>query len=151
MSKTITLKPRMSEKAYGLTQARNVYVFDVDTSLNKHTVASSVAAQFDVTVSKINMAKVKGKSKRTLSKKGRVVRKGSNSDYKKAYVTLGQGDTLPFFEAAEKEAEEEQASQEKMTAVMEKQSAKEAKKDDKPARRGLHLPNRRSGRRGEDK
>ena len=30
MDKTLVLKPRMSEKAYGLSQAHNTYVFDVD-------------------------------------------------------------------------------------------------------------------------
>ncbi|MGH7195893.1 MAG: 50S ribosomal protein L23 [Candidatus Saccharimonadales bacterium] len=151
MSQSLVLKPRMSEKAYGLTQTRNVYVFDVATDVNKHTVARSVADQFKVSVDKVAIMKVKGKAKRTISKKGRVVLRGSNSDFKKAYVTLKKGDSLPFFEAAEKEAEASEAKQEKMSAAMDKQAAKAAKKDDQPARRGLRLPSRRSGSRGGDK
>jgi ribosomal protein L23 len=137
MSKSVLLKPRMSEKAYGLTQAKNVYVFDVDPGLNKHTVARSVAEQFDVSVISVNMAKVKGKAKRTIAKKGRKVYSGREALSKKAYVTLKQGQTLPFFEAAEQEAEKDQAKQEKLTAAMEKQTEKEAKKQAKTGRRGL--------------
>lgn len=114
--KTITLIPRVSEKAYGLSQLENVktYVFVVPKSANKHTVARAVAAQYDVTVIDVRITNVKGKVKQTYRKGGRP-QDGQRSDIKKAYVTLKAGDELPLFidEAAEdakaKEAQEKAA------------------------------------------
>ena len=97
MEKTTLLRPRLSEKTFGLANAHTVYVFDVPTGANKQTVAAAVTAQFEVTVVNVNMTNVKGKSKRTVRKGGRAV-SGQQSDRKKAYVTLKEGDKLPFFE-----------------------------------------------------
>jgi large subunit ribosomal protein L23 len=116
MDKTIVLKPRMSEKAYGLSQQRNTYVFDVsganDNKINKHTVARAVTAQFDVVVIKVNIANIDGKAARVVSKGGRRVSKGHRSDVKKAYVTLAEGNSLPFFDAIDAaEAKEAKAAE----------------------------------------
>jgi large subunit ribosomal protein L23 len=97
MEKTTLLRPRLSEKTFGLAKTNTVYVFDVPGDANKLTVAAAVAAQFEVTVVNVNMANVKGKAKRTIRKGGRAV-SGQQSDRKKAYVTLKEGDSLPFFE-----------------------------------------------------
>lgn len=133
MNKTFALKPRMSEKAYAVSQRRNVYVFDVPAELNKHTIANAVAAQFEVSVISVRIANVKGKAKRTIAKKGRVVYKGRNNDVKKAYVTLKQGNSLPIFAAVEEAEAKEKATEAKVSKAMEKQ----AQKASKPARRGL--------------
>ena len=146
MDKQIVLKPRMSEKAYGLSQS-GVYVFNVPSSVNKHTVASAVAAQFDVVVQTVNITNLKGKTKRTISKKGRRVKRGAQSDFKKAYVTLKKGDSLPFFASVEKAEEKEKTTQEKVTKAMEKQ----AEKDAKPAHRGLHLRHKKDESAGDEK
>jgi len=100
MEKTTLLRPRLSEKTFGLANAGNVYVFDVPVSANKQTVAAAVTAQFEVTVVNVNMTNVKGKAKRTIRKGGRAV-SGQQSDRKKAFVTLKQGDKLPFFDTEE--------------------------------------------------
>jgi large subunit ribosomal protein L23 len=126
MNKEVTLKPRMSEKAYGLSQARNTYVFDVPGNANKHVVARAVEAQFKVSVTEVNIANVKGKSKRTVFKRGRA-KQGSQSDVKKAYVTLKKGDSLPIFAAVEEAAEK----QEKVAELAEKAAEKRAKKEKK--------------------
>ena len=97
------LKPRISEKAYGLAQARNVYVFQVPVDAGKLEVSQAVTAQFDVQVLDVNIMNVKGKVKRTIRRGGRPTM-GKRADFKKAYVTLKAGDTLPIF-AAEEEAE----------------------------------------------
>lgn len=128
MDKTIVLKPRLSEKAYGLANARNTYVFDVPGDANKHTVARAVGAQFTVTVTEVNIANIKGKAKRTVRKNGRASA-GRQSDIKKAYVTLKAGDSLPLF-AAEEEAEAKEAKQ---TEKLAKASEKDAKKASKQA------------------
>ncbi|HUD10086.1 MAG TPA: 50S ribosomal protein L23 [Candidatus Saccharimonadales bacterium] len=142
MDKQVYLKPRMSEKAYAMSQ-NGVYVLDIPASLNRHTVASAVAAQFDVTVIKVNITNIKGKAKRTVSQKGRRINRGSDSSVKKAYITLKEGDSLPFFEAVEQAEEKQQATQEKVSKAMEKQAEK-AEKKSKPGRRGLHLPHKKT-------
>ena|SRR5688572_20305514 len=100
MEKLTLLRPRLSEKTFGLANTNTVYVFDVPASANKHTVAAAVTAQFEVAVVNVNMTNVKGKSKRTVRKGGRAVN-GQQSDRKKAYVTLKEGEKLPFFETPE--------------------------------------------------
>jgi large subunit ribosomal protein L23 len=102
MSKTTLLRPRLSEKSYGLAMVKTVYVFDVPADANVHTVASAVAAQFDVTVTKVNILNIKGKAKRLVRKGGRPVN-GQRSDIKKAYVTLAEGQKLPFFDEPEED------------------------------------------------
>ncbi len=118
MARSMTLKPRMSEKAYGMSQIRNTYVFEVPKEANKHEVAVAVAKQFDVTVETVNITLTKGKVKRTYRRGGRPV-VGRDNDVKKAYVRIKAGDTIPVF-AAEEVA---QADNEKAT----KKAKKEAK------------------------
>jgi ribosomal protein L23 len=48
----------------------------------------------------------KGKAKRTVRKGGRPAQ-GRESDFKKAYVTLKEGDSIPLFAAGEEEVKEE--------------------------------------------
>ena len=111
MSKTILLRPRLSEKTYGLGITKNVYAFDVPHDANKHTVADAVEAQFEVKVTAVNMTNIKGKVKRTIRKGGRPVM-GTRSDIKKAYVTLAEGQHLPFFD----EPADEKAGKDKKAA-----------------------------------
>lgn len=124
--KAIALKPRMSEKAYGVSQA-GVYVFDVPKSANKHTIARAVSAQYSVTVATVAVATVKGKAKRTVRKSGRSVT-GRQSDSKKAYVTLKKGDKLPIFDAIEAEQAKAEKSQERIDKAAEKADKKASKK-----------------------
>ncbi|MDZ7744931.1 MAG: 50S ribosomal protein L23 [Candidatus Saccharibacteria bacterium] len=105
--KIMTLKPRMSEKTYALSQEKNVYVFDVPKDANKTTVAHAVKQQFGVKVTDVNITNIKGKSKRTVRRGGRPIA-GRQSDVKKAYVVLDSKDSIPVFaavEEAEKKAE----------------------------------------------
>lgn len=128
MSKTITLKPRLNEKTYGLASS-GVYVFDVERSVNKHSIARAVESQFEVTVTEVNTANIVGKSKRVRNISGTRLQNtlGSRNDFKKAYVTLAEGQGLPFFDAIEEEEQKEQAVQEKV----DKAAAKQAEKDEK--------------------
>ncbi len=136
MSKTISLRPRLSEKSYSLSTSR-VYVFDIPKGINKHSVAGAVEAQFDVKVSTVNVANIPGKPKRTVSITGKRSKNstGKRSDIKKAYVTLMDGYSLPFFAAVEEAEVQEKATQ----AKVEKAVAKQVDKAAKPARRGLKL------------
>ncbi len=96
MSLSMILKPRVSEKAYGLSQKGNTYVFQVPGDANKLTIAAAIAEQFKVTVVGVNITNLKGKTKRTVRKGGRSTT-GSRSDIKKAYVSLKDGDSIAIF------------------------------------------------------
>lgn len=123
MSKSLVLKPRMSEKAYGLSQVRNTYVFDVPSDANKHTVARAVSAQYEVTVTNVNVANISGKSKRTVRKNGRSA-PGRQNSIRKAYVTLKHGDSMPIFAAIEKDAEKAEKASESAAKLQAKASKK---------------------------
>ncbi|CAN5152414.1 hypothetical protein BH09PAT3_BH09PAT3_2740 [soil metagenome] len=130
MDKHIALKPKLSEKTYSMSLNR-VYAFEVPVDVNKHTVARAVESQFEVVVTEVNIMNKIGKSKRTISKGGRRAANGREAATKKAYVTLAEGNSLPFFAAVE-EAEEKQAeTQAKVDKVVAKSAAKEAKKEAK--------------------
>jgi large subunit ribosomal protein L23 len=129
MDKTLILTPRLSEKVYGASQKQNTYVFDVPKSANKHSVARAVVAQYEVTVEDVNVVVVKGKTKRTVRKRGRVA-KGKQNDVKKAYVRLKEGDSLPIFAGVEEAAEKQERVQELAEKATEKR-AKDAEKEKK--------------------
>lgn len=127
MSTQMPLLPRLSEKAVAVSAGR-VYVFVVPSDANKHSVARAVEAQFDVTVTTVNISVLKGKSKRTISNKGRRSLAGRTADLKKAYVTLAEGQKLPIFDAIEEEEAKTAETQEKLAKAVEKQADKGAKK-----------------------
>ncbi|MBC7581482.1 50S ribosomal protein L23 [Aeromicrobium sp.] len=127
MYKQIILKPRMSEKAYGQSQMSNTYVFDVPNDVNKHSVAHAVEMQYEVVVKSVNVANIPGKAKRTVYKGGKAVA-GHQSDFKKAYVTLAEGNTLPIFAAIEEEDAKVEATQVKVDKAAAKVADKAAKK-----------------------
>ena len=116
---SIALLPVLSEKSYKLSQERNRYVFKVPMDVNLHTVASAVTAQFKVDVEKVNMTVVKGKAKNTNRKGGRPL-VGRTNTYKKAYVLLQAGQSIPIFQAEE--------DQEKAQAKADAKSKKRGKK-----------------------
>ena len=136
MSKSIVLRPRLSEKTYSQSENR-VYVVEIPKDVNKHTVARAIEAQFEVKVSKVNITNIPGKAKRIVSISGKRYQNstGKRSDIKKAYVTLAEGHSLPFFAAVE----EAEAQEEKVQAQVDKAASKAAAKEEKKAtpRRGL--------------
>jgi large subunit ribosomal protein L23 len=133
--KTVTLRPRLNEKTYGLADSR-VYVFDVERDVNKHGIARAVEAQFEVKVVSVNTTNIGGKAKRIVSITGKRMKnaEGNRSDIKKAYVTLAEGHSLPFFNAIEEEEQKEQAVQEKVDKAVAKQADKDAKKSAKASK-----------------
>jgi large subunit ribosomal protein L23 len=96
----ITLIPRVSEKAYAASQ-QNTYVFDVPSAVNKQQVAETVASQYGVKVSKVNVVVVKGKPVRSFRGKRAQPGKAWRKTSKKAYVTLVSGDSIKLFDEEE--------------------------------------------------
>lgn len=101
MDKFVTLKPRISEKAYALSEQVNVYIFDVPSDANKFDVAQAVNTQYEVSVTNVRIASVPGKAVRSYRNRGRRSINSKRSDIRKAYVTLKEGDKLPIFAAVE--------------------------------------------------
>lgn len=95
MPKSLTLIPKISEKALGRTTDK-VYVFMVPIDSSKERIARAVEAQFDVTVKKVRLMVVKGKSKNSMRKRLQPL-EGKRADAKKAYVTLSKGN-IPMLE-----------------------------------------------------
>ncbi|MCG2633962.1 MAG: 50S ribosomal protein L23 [Gammaproteobacteria bacterium] len=84
----VLLSPHISEKASVIAGANNQYVFKVVADATKSEVKAAVEKMFEVNVGGVQMLNVKGKSKRF----GRSM--GRRSDWKKAYVTLGEGQEI---------------------------------------------------------
>jgi large subunit ribosomal protein L23 len=89
----ILIQPLLTEKMTGLTSKRQ-YAFKVDLNANKITIGRAVEKKFNVNVTSVRTANVKGKIKSQMSKRGRIA--GRRSDWKKAIVTLKEGQTIDF-------------------------------------------------------
>jgi large subunit ribosomal protein L23 len=84
-------RPLVTEKSTRLSE-RNKYVFEVDKRANKDQVRLAVEKAFNVGVIDVNVIKVHGEAKRM--GKRQVVAPA----WKKAIVTLKEGDKIQFFE-----------------------------------------------------
>ena len=80
--------PRVSEKTARLQEVSNQYVFEVATTATKADVKAAIEQIFEVKVESVNVVNVKGKQKAFRSRMGR------RSDWRKAYVTLADGQTI---------------------------------------------------------
>jgi len=88
----IIRRPIITERSTALQGMSNQYVFEVDRGANKHEIARAVKLLFDVTVLNVRTLRVKGKPKRL------GVFSGRRPDWKKAIVTLKEGDRIEVFE-----------------------------------------------------
>ena len=86
--------PLISEKGTLLTESANQVLFKVRPDANKIEVKRAVETLFKVKVEQVRMARYLGKVRRI----GRSM--GRRPDWKKAYVTLKEGDKIDFFGGA---------------------------------------------------
>ena len=86
--------PLISEKGTALAESANQFLFRVRPDANKIEVKYAVETLFKVKVVDVRMARYLGKIRRI----GRSM--GRRSDWKKAYVTLKEGDKIDFFGGA---------------------------------------------------
>ncbi len=99
--KMTLIKPVITEKATKMADKENVYSFVVDMASNKIEVRKAVEAMFNVTVKAVNTSVIPAKKKNRSTK--RAVLRGARSAYKKAYVTLAQGETIDIYGAVEED------------------------------------------------
>ncbi len=88
----IILRPIISEKSYDMIND-NRFTFEVEKKATKPQIAQAITEIFGVTVTKVNTMNVAGKPRRLRAAKG------TTRSWKKAIVTLKEGDSIPFFEA----------------------------------------------------
>jgi large subunit ribosomal protein L23 len=91
----IIIKPIVTEKATALSEKLNRFSFRVDKEANKIEIKKAVEAMYGVTVESVNTAILPGKKKNRFTKGG--VINGRTSAFKKAVVTLKEGDTIDFY------------------------------------------------------
>ena len=125
------LEPRATEKTY-MEQTKRTYVFPVDKSATKQSVAALVEKEFGVTVTDVRILTRKGK--KTRFSKGKHAYPGITfrQDKKFAYVTLKDGDKIKVFDEPEEKKEEKKVKKE-ADAKEAKKAVKTAKKADKNA------------------
>ena len=91
----IIIRPIITEKITELGDKRQ-YAFEVPLNVNKIEVGKAVEKKFNVKVTSIRTAVVKGKRKTQLTRRGRF--EGHTKTWKKAIVTLKEGDKIDYFE-----------------------------------------------------
>jgi len=88
-------KPLITEKMTALTEGQNRYGFVVDSKANKLEIKEAVEKMYGVSVESVNTMNYKGKSKSRYTKAGWV--EGRTNKFKKAIVTLTEGDAIDFY------------------------------------------------------
>lgn len=91
-ARSIVLKPLVTEKGSKLREAGNKYLFSVALGANKIEIKRAVQDIFNVKVKDVKTTVVHGKVKRM------GVFAGKRPDWKKAIVTLEEGQSIDLFE-----------------------------------------------------
>lgn len=91
----IIIKPIVTEKMASLGEKYSRYGFRVTPKANKLEIKKAVEEMYNVTVVSVNTLQVAGKNKSRYTKAG--VINGRTAAYKKAFVTLKEGDVIDFY------------------------------------------------------
>lgn len=86
----LVIRPIVTEKATFLME-QNKYVFDVVIKATKPAIKAAVESLFDVKVTKVNTIRPPRKKRRV----GKFI--GYKTQYKRAIVTLAEGDSITLF------------------------------------------------------
>lgn len=91
----ILIKPVLTEKMTDQGDKLNRYGFIVDRRANKLQIKSAVETMYDVKVADVNTMNYMGKAKSRYTKAGML--EGRANNFKKAIVTLKDGDKIDFY------------------------------------------------------
>jgi large subunit ribosomal protein L23 len=91
-ARDIIIRPIVTEKSYAMIE-HNRYTFEVAKTASKIEIGKAVEEIFDVAVTNVNTMRVNGKKRRVRKALGRT------KDWKKAVVTLKDGDSIELFAA----------------------------------------------------
>ena len=89
------IKPLVTEKMTWITEKLNQFGFIVRPEANKLQIKAEVEALYNVNVVSVNTMRYAGKNKSRYTKAGLL--KGRTNAYKKAIVTLKEGETIDFY------------------------------------------------------
>lgn len=90
------IKPLVTEKMTKITDKRpNRFGFVVRPEANKYQIKAEVESLYNVTVVDVNTANYAGKRSSRYTKAGLI--RGKKPAFKKAVVTLKEGDTIDFY------------------------------------------------------
>ena len=88
----IVVRPVVTEKSSASYQARKEYAFEVHPEANKHQIRDALQKLFGVTVTAVRTMQMR----RHEVTRGRA--RGATARWKKAVVTLKEGDSIAVFE-----------------------------------------------------
>ena len=91
----IIVKPLVTEKMTAITEKTNRFGFIVSPEANKLEIKKEVEALYNVTVVEVNTMRYAGKNKSRYTRSGLI--NGRTNAFKKAIVTLKEGDTIDFY------------------------------------------------------
>ncbi|NQU81151.1 MAG: 50S ribosomal protein L23 [Bacteroidetes bacterium] len=91
----ILIKPIVTEKMTKQTEDHNCYGFLVEKRSNKMQIRKAIEEIYGVTVESVNTMRYGGKKKSRFTKSG--VLAGKTNSYKKAIITLAEGDQIDFY------------------------------------------------------
>jgi len=91
----VLIKPILTEKANAQQEKLRRYAFKVDRKANKLEIKKAVETFYGVTIVDVNTIIVPAKHKTRSTKAGIV--EGRKPAYKKALVTLAEGDTIDLY------------------------------------------------------
>lgn len=88
------VKPLVTEKMTGMMDKQNKFGFIVRPEANKLQIKAEVEATYNVTVTDVNTMVYAGKNKSRYTRAGLL--KGRTNAFKKAIVTVKEGETIDF-------------------------------------------------------
>ena len=91
----VLIKPILTEKANAQQEKLRRYAFKVDRRANKLEIKKAVEGFYGVSVVDVNTSVVPGKNKARYTKAGFI--QGMKSAYKKAMVTVADGETIDLY------------------------------------------------------
>ncbi len=91
----IIIKPIVTEKMTAISEKMARYGFRVQPRANKIEIAREVEKLYNVTVVDVNTANYRPKNKSRYTRSGMI--KGKTAAFKKAIVTLKEGDVIDFY------------------------------------------------------
>ena len=91
----ILIKPILTEKANAQQESLRRYAFKVARKANKLEIKKAIETFYGVTVTGVNTSVSPGKNKSRFTKAG--VISGRKPAYKKAYVTVAEGENIDLY------------------------------------------------------
>ncbi len=92
---SVIIKPLVTEKMNSITEKYNKFGFIVRPSANKIEIRKEIESRYNVNVLSVNTIRYAGKNKTRYTKAGLI--KGRTNAFKKAIVTLKEGETIDFY------------------------------------------------------